>query len=103
MSDERDNKNIALIKQDITYIKDDMAEIKASLKILLEGYMPRMEVESKLKEIQKQIDTRVEGVHAHMEKKADKIEVDKINYNLSKVVWFVVLAFLGALVSLILK
>ena len=102
MLDERNNKDIALIKQDITYIKGDMAEIKASLRIMLEGYMPRVEIESKLEQLQKQIDTRVEGAHAHMEKKADQLEVDKINDNLSKVVWIIIVAVLGALLGVVL-
>ena len=103
MLDERNNKDIALIKQDITYIKDDMVEIKMSLKIMLENYMPRSEVEGRLKELQKQIDTRFEGTYVQMEKKADRAEVDKINANLSRVVWVIIFAFLGALVSLVLK
>ena len=103
MSDEYNNQNIALIKQDITYIKDDMVEIKMSLKIMLENYMPRSEVEGRLKELQKQIDTRFEGTYVQIGNKANQTEVDKINDNLSKVVWFVVLAFLGALASLVLR
>jgi len=59
MSDERDNKDIALIKQDITYIKGDMAEIKASLKIMLTGYMPRAEIESKADHLQLEINSKV--------------------------------------------
>jgi len=35
-----------------------------------------------------------------MEKKADQTEVDKINTNLSRVVWVIILAFLGALIRL---
>ena len=72
MSDERDNKDIALIKQDITYIKGDMAEIKASLKILLEGYMPRTEIESKMKSLQVEMDGRMKGANTRIDTKASK-------------------------------
>ena len=102
MSDERDNKDIALIMQDITYIKGDMAEIKASLKILLEGYMPRVEIESKFAQIQHEMDTRFAGSYIQIEKKASQTAVDNININLSKVVWIILIAVLGALLSLIL-
>jgi len=102
MSNERDNKDIALIKQDINYIKEDMGEVKESLKVLLEGYMPREEVESKLGRNQKEMERRISGVYAQMEKKADKTDVEKINANLSRVVWVIILAFLASLLSLII-
>ena len=102
MSDERDNKNIALIKKDITYIKGDMAEIKAALRILLEGYMPRTEIESHLKQLQQEIDTRFAGAYNQIEKKANQTETDKINSNISKVVWIIIGAVLVALLSLII-
>ena len=72
MSEERNNKDIALIMQDITYIKEDMAEIKASLKILLTGYMPRKEIESKLEHLQVEIDGRFLGVHTRIDTRVSK-------------------------------
>lgn len=72
MSDERDNKDIALIMQDITYIKGDMAEIKAALKILLEGYMPRTEIESKMNSLQVEMDERMKGANTRIDTKASK-------------------------------
>ena len=72
MSEESENKNIALIKKDINYIKADMAEIKASLKILLEGYMPRAEIESKMTHLQEEIDGRFEGAHTRIDTRASK-------------------------------
>ena len=72
MSEESENKNIALIKKDINYIKADMAEIKASLKILLEGYMPRAEIESKMTHLQEEIDGRLEGAHTRINTRASK-------------------------------
>jgi len=102
MLDESNNKDIALIKQDITYIKGDMAEIKASLRIMLEGYMPRVEIESKFAQIQHEMDTRFEGSYTQIEKKASQTAVDNININLSKVVWIIIIAVLGALLSLII-
>ena len=72
MSDESDNKDIALIMQDITYIKGDMAEIKAALKILLENYMPRAEIESKMNNLQVEMDGRLVGAHARINTSASK-------------------------------
>jgi len=72
MSEESENKNIALIKKDINYIKADMAEIKASLKIMLEGFMPRAEIESKMTHLQEEIDGRLEGAHTRINTRASK-------------------------------
>jgi len=92
-----DETKIAIMQNEISYIKEKSDEVVSKLdKAIFEG-------SSRTDRLQVEIDTRFTGVYSQIEKKADKIEVDKINDILSRIVWVVVLAFLGALLSLILN
>lgn len=78
MTNSQEQKDIALIYQDIKYIKQDMAEIKAALKLVLEHYVTREEIEDKHDRIQTEIDKRMEGVHKRLDTKADKEDLKRI-------------------------
>jgi len=92
-----DETKIAVMQKEISYIKEKSDEVVSKLdKAIFEG-------SARTDRLQTEIDTRFSGVYLQMEKKADRAEVDKINANLSRVVWVIIFAFLGALVSLVLK
>lgn len=68
----QNTKDIALIKQEIGYLRDDVKDIKASLKILLENYITRQDVESKFARLQNEIDGRFLGANNRIDTKVDK-------------------------------
>jgi len=83
------------MEQDITNLQIDMAVIN-----------------EKLDNQGKKLDSLITMVATHIEnegikyeeinnKKADKTEVEKIQANLSKVVWLVIIAVIGAILKLI--
>jgi len=83
------------MEQDITNLQIDMAVIN-----------------EKLDNQGKKLDSLITMVATHIEnegikyeeinnKKADKTEVEKIQSNLSKVVWLVIIAVIGAILKLI--
>jgi len=89
-----DETKIAVMQKEISYIKEKSDEVVSKLdKAIFEN-------SARADRLQEEIDTRFTGVYIQMEKKADKTEVDKINTNLSRVVWVIILAFLGALIRL---
>lgn len=71
-------KDIALIKQEIGYLRDDVKDIKSSLKILLENYITRQDVESKFTRLQEEVDGRFTGVHTRLDNKAEKADFQKL-------------------------
>lgn len=71
-------KDIALIKQEIGYLRDDVKDIKSSLKILLENYITRQDVESKFTRLQEEVDGRFIGVHTRLDNKIDKTDFTKL-------------------------
>ena len=91
-----DETKIAVMQKEISYIKEKSDEVVSKLdKAIFEN-------SERADRLQKEIDTRFTGVYLQMEKKADQTEVDKINTNLSRVVWVIILAFLASLLSLII-
>ena len=80
------NTDIELVYKDIKYIKDDMAEIKASLKLVLEHYITKEEVESRFIRMQQELDKRFEGSYIQMEKKVNKEDFNdlKLQVNIGK-------------------
>lgn len=67
-------KDIALIKQEIGYLRDDVKDIKSSLKILLENYITRKDVEGMFERVHAEIDGRIGGINSRMENKVEKEE-----------------------------
>ncbi len=80
--EQKNAKDIALIMQDIGYIKEDTKEIKQTLKLVLEKYVQREEVEARLDRINTEIDKRFEGVHHRVdvleEKKANQADYKEL-------------------------
>jgi hypothetical protein len=71
-AETKNEQDIALIKQEIGYIKTDTTDIKASLKIMLENYITRKDVESKFERMQNEMDGRITGANNRIDMKLDK-------------------------------
>ena len=97
------NTDIELVYKDIKYIKEDVAEIKASLKLVLEHYITRQEVDERIKRIELELDERVKGANAQIDTKADIKDVDKINATISKVAWLIIAPIVVAVLGLIIS
>lgn len=76
--DIKNEKDIALIKQDINYIKTDLKELKSSfdttslkLDAVLRDYPRREEFVAKITEVNRQIDGRIKGVHDRIKELCD--------------------------------
>jgi hypothetical protein len=79
------NTDIELVYKDIKYIKDDMAEIKASLKLVLEHYITKEEVESRFIRLQQELDKRFDGSYAQLEKKLNKEDFMELKIQVNSV------------------
>lgn len=101
MSSDRE-KDIALVYKDIQYIKQDVTEMKASLKLVLEHYITRQEVEDRINRVETEINERMKGANARIDTKADQKDLDKIVTLLSRINLFIIMAILGALLGLII-
>jgi uncharacterized phage infection (PIP) family protein YhgE len=103
----KNEKDIALIKQEIGYIKSDTTEIKASLKIMLENYITRKDVEAKVERIQQEMDSRFTGVYDRYkelnEKKLDIEDFEPYKTTLRNINWILITAVVGGLLTLVLK
>jgi hypothetical protein len=77
-AETKNEQDIALIKQEIGYIKTDTTDIKASLKIMLENYITRRDVESKFERMQNEIDGRITGANNRIDTKTDKEEFHEL-------------------------
>jgi hypothetical protein len=88
MIDPEKNKNIdtktrlALIEQSIetftSQYNTDMAELKASLKLVLENYVTRQEIDARFNRQQDEIDGRVGGINKRLVDYATKEEVHEL-------------------------
>ena len=86
MSNTPEQKDIetrlALIEQSIgSFTKqynNDMAELKASLKLVLENYVTRTEINAKFERQQDEIDGRMLGANNRIDKKVDKETFNKL-------------------------
>jgi regulator of replication initiation timing len=83
---------IAQMSEDITNLKVETSEIKSDVKYLVKALDSHILEEGKNKV----------ALEATINNKADKSEVDKIKNNLERVVWIVLIAVLGAILSLII-
>jgi hypothetical protein len=99
----QNEKDIALIRQEIGYIKEDTTEIKASLKIMLENYITRKDVESKFERMQDELDGRIKGVHDRLDKKLDIEDFEPYKSALNRINWIIITTVLSALLYLVLK
>lgn len=72
------NTDMELVRKDINYIKEDMAEIKASLKLVLEHYITKDEVDSRFNRLQEELDKRFEGSYIQLDKKVNKEEFNEL-------------------------
>lgn len=71
--DEKVNiTNVEIMKNDMSYMKNDLAEIKATLKIVLEKYVHREEMQSRFDRFQTELDKRMDAVHSRLDKKMDE-------------------------------
>ncbi len=94
--------NIEVIKNDMSYMKGDLAEIKATLKIVLEKYVHRDEMASRFDRVQTEIDKRLEAVHGRIEKKADIEDMEKINSVITWINRIVITAVIASILGLVL-
>lgn len=78
MSDFDQNTEIKLVKQEIGYLREDVKDIKSSLKILLENYITRQDVESKFTRVQEELDGRFNGAHTRIDNKVDKSDFSRL-------------------------
>lgn len=87
MAEEKETKNekdIALIKQDVSYIKKDVGEMKSDLRMMLEHYITRQEVEARFERTQNEIDGRFEGANVRISQKVDKEEYRKLEQKVNE-------------------
>lgn len=114
-------KSIALITQDIAYIKKDLVKMGAKLDAtdtkldaVLNHYIQREEFDAKIKDHQDQLDKRIEGAHARIkelderikeldDEKLEKKTFEPYKTGLNRIQWVVIMAIIGALLSLVLK
>jgi len=97
-----DKTSIALMSQDISYIKKDLTKMGAKLDAteikldaVLNHYIHRAEFEAKIKDHQDQLDKRIEGVHERLGTKLDKEEFAPFKNAVWKVGTTFVIAALG--------
>ena len=114
MTDSTEKKNnakntttIALITQDIKWIRDELAEIKGELKAVLGHYVQREELDKRLEDMQHQLDKRIEAIHGRV-KEVDEKKLDEKAFAPYRAVWkvigtLVVSGVVGAILTLILK
>jgi len=92
---------IAVMQQEITYIKERVDDIAETLKENVDFHREQLRM------MQDQMDKRIAGVYDRYkeldDKKADKTEVDKINSVLSRLNWIIIIAVLGALLALVIN
>lgn len=106
-TEEKNKTAIALITQDIGYIKNDLNEIKGELKAVLGHYIHRDEFNKKLEDIQHQIDKRVEGLYERYqeldEKKLNIIDFEPVKTTLRNINYLVISTIIVGLLGLLIK
>jgi len=70
--------NVEIMRNDMSYMKNDLAEIKATLNIVLEKYVHREEMASRFDRVQTELDKRFDGANARIDTKCDKEDFNKI-------------------------
>ena len=79
--DQNTKTRLALIEQSIASFTrmytNDMAELKASLKVVLEHYVTRGEIDARFDRQQDEIDGRMEGANERIGTKLDRKDFDK--------------------------
>ena len=94
----KNEKDIALIQKDIGYIKKDTTEIKDTLKLVLDRYAQKDEVETRFNRLQDEVDGRFKGVHERLNDKLDKEDFEPVK----KVGTFIIITVVGALLAVIM-
>ena len=100
--------SIALITQDISYIKKDLTKMgmkldatDIKLDAVLNHYIQRDEFMAKNDMLQSQIDKRIEGAHARI-KELDEKKLDKEDFSpIKKIGMIIITAFVFALLALV--
>ena len=86
--DQNTKTRLALIEQSIaSFTKqytNDMAELKASLKLVLESYVTRKEIDARFDRQQDEIDGRITGANERIGEKVDKEDFDKFQTKVEK-------------------
>lgn len=107
-SKQNHEKSIALIMQDIGYIKKDILKITnkidatdTKLDAVLNHYIQREEFNAKLDAYQHQLDSRIEGLHARLAEKLDVKEFEPYKQTLTKINWTILSAVILGLLALI--
>lgn len=88
---------IALMQQEISYIKEKVDAIVDELKANNQLQQEKMFM------FQEQMDKRFIGVHERLDTKADKVDLEKINTVISRIAWAIVLSVLGAILALVIN
>lgn len=105
--ESKNSTAIALMTQDIKYIKTDLAEIKGELKAVLGHYIQREEFNKKIEDFQNQVDKRFEGVYsryAELEnKKLDIVDFEPLKTTMRNLNWLVISTIVVGLLGLVLK
>jgi len=95
--------NVEIMRNDMSYMKNDLAEIKATLKIVLEKYVHREEMASRFDRVQAELDKRFDGAHARIDMKCDKEDLEKINTILSRLNWIIITGVMGGILALVIS
>lgn len=102
--DEKINiTNVEIMRNDMSYMKNDLAEIKATLKIVLEKYVHREEMVSRFDRVQTELDKRFDGANARIDTKCDKEDLEKINIIISRLNWLIITGVMGGLLALVIN
>jgi len=96
-----DKTQIALIVQEMGYIKGDLKDIKAKLEILMENYVQREELEARFSRLQSEVDKRFEGAHVRIDSKLDAKDFGPYQSVLQKILWLIISAVMVALLAII--
>lgn len=88
---------VAVMQKEISYISKQVDTIVSKLDEATKSHQMQIE------RLQVEIDKRFDGVHARIDIKADQTEVDKINSTIERLAWFIILAVLGAILTVIFK
>lgn len=66
--EEKENKNIELLAQELKYLRQEVGVIHTKLEDVLQNYVRREEIESRFERIQTEMDKRLSGAHDRIDK-----------------------------------
>lgn len=102
MDEKTSITNVEIMRNDMSYMKNDLAEIKATLKIVLEKYVHREEMVSRFDRVQTELDKRFEGANARIDTKCDKEDFNKMMDTMSWLNRIVLGTVVGAILAVII-